>query len=426
MKRSIERIGTHFLCFARLIFPAVLLIIMSGCLNNPFLGKCDDGKIRDSFGNCMDLGSAKNHPTNPPEPSTGNLNSACICKLSGGKAEAWFTWEPEGFNAIRGRTVAVSSSRCIDITACPMLHDDDRCDLQGKDEQQCFYIGTHGLAVEQSFLMQSLINGRKSWGLIGVLDPPQSRLHIDPMQRSQEDGQSFVLEPELSPGPDTHGLALRILKGDDLARDQAFFASNIGQVVPTLGFRGQLQAGTNKSAVQKAADTVTHSDCENECANDSPFCLKVNLDDANSMASKVEKARQLMMDQTKDRIVKSQFTSIFDVKNDPCDRKDTLLSPTQVTNEGKSCYLSSDIQDGSATFTFVVSLPKELKGKRSLDGNRLKLTFEDPTKSPAVTIGDARYDHDFGGIVTWATADSSSGIIATKRGCIAVKTQSSK
>jgi hypothetical protein len=117
---------------------------------------------------------------------------------------------------------------------------------------------------------------------------------------------------------------------------------------------------------------------------------------------------------------------IFDVKEDPCDRKDTLLSSAQITNEGQACFLKSGIQDGSATFTFVVSLPKTLQGKRSTDGNSLKISFEDPSKSPAVIIGDARYDHDFGGTVTWASANSSSGIIATKRGCIAVKTQNSQ
>jgi|CZLA01.1.fsa_nt_gi hypothetical protein len=194
--------------------------------------------------------------------------------------------------------------------------------------------------------------------------------------------------------------------------------------VPTLGFRAHLKPASNKSGVQTTAQAASQSDCENECANDTPFCLKVNLDDTNSMVSKVEKVRQLMMDQTKDRIMKSQFMTIFDVNNDPCDRKDTLLSSGQITNEGETCFLKSGIKDGSATFTFVVSLPKMLQGKRSIDGNGLRITFEDPTKSPAVIIGDARYDHDFGGSVTWASANSSSGIIATKRGCIALKTQS--
>jgi hypothetical protein len=160
--------------------------------------------------------------------------------------------------------------------------------------------------------------------------------------------------------------------------------------------------------------------CDDECAKNGPFCLKVNLNDDNGFVPKVEKARQLIMDKTRDHIATKQFMDIFEVATDPCDRKDTVLTSTIVQNFGESCVLNSSIDNQNGTFAFTVHLPSKLEGSRNIQGDNIILLFPDAATSPALTIGDVDLNHDFGGRVQRATANNKAGILSTERGCIAV------
>jgi hypothetical protein len=161
--------------------------------------------------------------------------------------------------------------------------------------------------------------------------------------------------------------------------------------------------------------------CDDECAKNGPFCLKVNLNDDNGFVPKVEKARQLIMDKTRDHIATKQFMDIFEVATDPCDRKDIVLTPTIVQNSGQSCVLNSSIDNQNGTFAFTVHLPSKLEGSRNIQGDNIILLFPDAATSPALTIGDVDLNHDFGGRVQRATANNKAGILSTERGCIAVR-----
>jgi hypothetical protein len=161
--------------------------------------------------------------------------------------------------------------------------------------------------------------------------------------------------------------------------------------------------------------------CDDECATSGPFCLKVNLKDDNDLVPKVEKARKLIMDKTRDHIATKQFMDIFEVATDPCERKDTVVTPTVVKNSGQSCVLNSSIDNQNGTFAFTVHLPTKLEGSRDVQGDNIVLLFPDATTSPDLTIGDVALNHDFGGRVQRAAANNKAGILSTERGCIAVR-----
>jgi hypothetical protein len=188
-----------------------------------------------------------------------------------------------------------------------------------------------------------------------------------------------------------------------------------------LEFTGHTQA---TQLPQRATPRKGLSDpmaCDEECATNGPFCLKVTLKDDNGLVPKVEKARKLLMDKTRDHIATKQFMDIFEVSTDPCDRKDTVLTPTAVKNSGQSCALSSSIDNQDGTFAFTVHLPSKLDGSRDIQGDNIVLLFPDAATSPDLTIGDVALNHDFGGRVQRATANHKAGILSTERGCIAVR-----
>jgi hypothetical protein len=211
----------------------------------------------------------------------------------------------------------------------------------------------------------------------------------------------------------------------DKLDDHLSFTSHAGLALPSLGFHAHIDSTGH--ATPQTSGRSQHQDpaqCDSECANNGPFCLKVNLDNQGAMISKVEKARKLIMDSTPGHIKKSQFMQIFDLNTDPCRRKDTILSTNEISNEGQSCFLNSSIYDGNGTFGFVVHLPTTIQGTRSVASENVTLTFDDPVKSPSLTIGDFDLNRDFGGSVQRVTANGESGVISTSRGCIAIRTQS--
>ena len=203
--------------------------------------------------------------------------------------------------------------------------------------------------------------------------------------------------------------------------DPIAFSSHAGWPVSSLGFKASVVSRPRDHA--RPVDQPEPSQCEAECSANGAFCLKVNLEDQNGMVSKVKQARELILDTSRDRIKKTQFMQIFGVGDDPCDRKDTFLSASQITNEGESCFLNSSISNDKGSFKFTVHLPATLQGSRIAAANKVTLIFDEKAKSPALSIGDPDLDRDFGGRVERATATSDSGVIATERGCIAVKTQ---
>jgi hypothetical protein len=184
---------------------------------------------------------------------------------------------------------------------------------------------------------------------------------------------------------------------------------------------GHMQASQLPQRAKPRQGLSDPTACDEECATNGPFCLKVNLKDDNGLVPKVEKARKLIMDKTRDHIATKQFMDIFEVATDPCDRKDTVLAPTVVKNSGQSCVLNSSINNQDGTFAFTVHLPSKLEGSRDIQGDNIVLLFPDATTSPDLTIGDVDLNHDFGGRVRRATANHKAGILSTERGCIAVR-----
>jgi hypothetical protein len=178
----------------------------------------------------------------------------------------------------------------------------------------------------------------------------------------------------------------------------------------------------------RTADDKRGSDpaeCDDECAKSGPFCLKVNLKNDNGVVPGVEKARDLLLDKSRDRIATKQFMDIFNVPKDPCARKDTFLTATHLSNSGESCVLSSSIENPKGTFSFDVQLPSKLEGDRALEGENITLLFNEPRTSPSLTIGDTDLNRDFGGIVQRAKANKSGGVLSTAHGCIAVNLSAS-
>ena len=161
--------------------------------------------------------------------------------------------------------------------------------------------------------------------------------------------------------------------------------------------------------------------CDNECAANGAFCLKVNLSDDNGLVPKVEQARKLIMDKTHERIATKQFMDIFNTTTDPCARKDTLLTPSLIKNSGQSCVLNSSINNQKGSFDFTIHLPSKLEGNRNLQNDTITLLFPDEATYPKLTIGDVALNRDFGGRVERAIATNESGIVSTDRGCIAVR-----
>jgi hypothetical protein len=209
--------------------------------------------------------------------------------------------------------------------------------------------------------------------------------------------------------------------------DDPFAFTLVGSYQPELCLRGTVVSQPrNELFPRPNSDQQDPSQCDTQCAEDGPFCLKVNLEDQNSMLSKVEQARHLIMNKQDDQIPTSKFMNIFGVETDPCDRKDTLLSAAKLSNNGQPCYLNSSITDGTDSFKFIVRLPKTIEGTRTVEGQKVTLSFSNPMKSPVLTIGDTTLNKDFGGRLLRATADGAMGIVSTERGCIAVQTHSSR
>jgi hypothetical protein len=204
------------------------------------------------------------------------------------------------------------------------------------------------------------------------------------------------------------------------------FMSPVGFVLPEVCLRGTVASQPRTELVpRKRREQQDPSQCESECKEDGPFCLKVNLEDQSALLSKVEQSRVLIMNQQDQPIKTSQFMQIFGINTDPCLRKDTILSSGQLTNNGDRCYLNSSISNGTDSFKFTVQLPPTLQGTRSVVAQRVILTFQDAAKSPALIIGNPDLNRDFGGRVQRAAADGTTGVVSTERGCIAVRTQAS-
>jgi hypothetical protein len=206
-------------------------------------------------------------------------------------------------------------------------------------------------------------------------------------------------------------------------RDNAIaFTSHTGALLPAVSLSAHL--ASERHGPQSSNNWHHDADqCDSECASNGPFCLKVNLENNNSMPSKVEEARKLIVDPARDRIRTREFLQIFALKTDPCGRGDTILTASQISNEGTSCFLNSSISDGKGMFKFTVRLPETLKGTRTVRENNVIVTFVDPNTSPSLIIGRIDLDTEFGGRVERAIANSESGVISTERGCIAVRTR---
>jgi len=197
-------------------------------------------------------------------------------------------------------------------------------------------------------------------------------------------------------------------------------------LLPAAEITWEMERSSINDLLGKSISTdADPSQCDSQCAADGPFCLKATLKDNNGLVGKVERVRALMTDRSTDKITPDQFMKIFDVGSDPCGRKETLLTPSLISNSGQPCRLDSSLGRSAKTFNLAIQLPAKLEGNREIQNDNLILGFADPTKAPTLIIGDGSLDRDFGGRVLRVSAGKNAGIITTAKACIAVKLRTS-
>ena len=172
----------------------------------------------------------------------------------------------------------------------------------------------------------------------------------------------------------------------------------------------------------KGAPPADPTECEAQCAPGGTFCMRVAVPVADNMSTKVSKARDLLADPNRDKVGHNELMSLFDQRQDSCNRDDTKLSGGLISNSGATnCSLTSDVSRGATKIKVTIGLPPQVTAVRTLNAQNMVLIFSDPTSSPTLSISDADFDQEYGGVIQRVAAAKSSAVVSTSRGCIALK-----
>ncbi len=270
-----------------------------------------------------------------------------------------------------------------------MLEGADRCYADGDKPQQCILTGTWDLQVEQPLEVQSLINGQKSWALIGTA---------------------------------TQSTAL-----GDFPNYAALYESRISKPMGNLAeiswrssesWIGELEISARQPASGPVRPPGDPTECEEQCSKKGPFCLIATLNDTHGLIQKVDRTRTLLSNHV-DLIKKTDFMQIFGQGTDECKRSDTTISSEVLTNSGEGCWLTSSISEKQSA-SFRIYLPNSVTATRSFESQALVFTFPTGSEAPDVQIGNLQLDAQFGGRVLRVSAGDKGGVISTGRGCIAI------
>lgn len=161
--------------------------------------------------------------------------------------------------------------------------------------------------------------------------------------------------------------------------------------------------------------------CDQECIGGGPFCLRVQMEPANNMASKVGQAQALFRDTSRTQIAKTELMNIFGLPKDDCNRSDTDLSGGSTVNTGDPCWLSAAVAKDQGSFGVTLFLPRRINGTRKVEQGRIVFSFPDSAASAQLSMSENAFDRGFGGTLQRVATTKDSAIISTARGCISLK-----
>ena len=159
-------------------------------------------------------------------------------------------------------------------------------------------------------------------------------------------------------------------------------------------------------------------DCFPACSaySGSPYCLPMGYD--VSVSPKLKALRDKLLDPSRP-IPASWLRANFDIPSDPCNRGDTAYSAGEWTNAGLPCRLSSRLEIAvGQSMPLQIDIPPRLLAARETRGSYILVRPRN--EAVMLTFGDAGWNSDWGGELTYVAFDERIAMFQTPRGCISV------
>lgn len=144
--------------------------------------------------------------------------------------------------------------------------------------------------------------------------------------------------------------------------------------------------------------------CRNECESAytfSAYCLNGEL--PQPQGGGIMSLYEFLKDPNQQALSSERLQRMFDIDEDPCERKATNLAAGEFSNSGLACALGSEITDLAAVAT--IKVPPYLNGKIQRIEDSVLLEFDDSGTAPALELSDEYLNEDWGGYIRHIEAD---------------------
>lgn len=161
-------------------------------------------------------------------------------------------------------------------------------------------------------------------------------------------------------------------------------------------------------------------DCKALCFADkkSPRCLQLSKTDARG--GSLALVASALADKTRRVIFSSELRGWFDLKDDPCERENSIFDGSQWTNSGGACIVGAKIVilPGSNPIKVALHVPTHIAF--SIDREDPFMILRPKTGTVFVQISDGDLHHDWGGRLKRVIATTDKAVFELPRGCLSV------
>lgn len=131
--------------------------------------------------------------------------------------------------------------------------------------------------------------------------------------------------------------------------------------------------------------------------------LAAAIDDANGRSGAVKKG---------------EIMAEFGVERDPCERTDTVVIGSEVTNDGDACRLEATLETPFGATNASVHMPNVVRGQFSIEQQDYVVRFEAATERLSLSFDDPLVQRNLGGDI-YEIRVGPEGVIATSpSGCL--------